>query len=194
MHLVARLGHRDADARAEAQLCAARVDRLGKLSLKAVGNTNRLEHAADRLAEDGELVAAEASHGVLRAQRALDARGHLAEDLVAGAVAEAVVDPLEAVDVEEVDGGGVTAAAAIDRVCEPVTEEGAVGQSGERVVEREALELGLHALAVRHVEEDPEEERLLLLRLAAHDRHLVADPHEAAVRAADAVLLDECLA
>ncbi len=126
--------------------------------------------------------------------RALDARGHLAEDLVAGAVAEAVVDALEAVDVEEVDGRGVAAAAAIDRVREPVTEEGAVGQPGERVVERQALELGLHALAVGHVEEDAEEERRLLVRVAAHDRHLVADPHEAAVGAADAVLLDECLA
>ena len=162
-----------------------------QLSLQAVRNADGLEHAADRLAQDRELVAAEAGHGVLRAQRALDARGHLAEDLVAGGVAEAVVDALEAIDVEEVDGSGVVAAAAIDRVLQPVAEEGAVGQPGERVVERQALQLGLHALAVGHVEEDPEEKRLLLVLVAAHDRHLVADPHEAAVRAADAVLLDE---
>ena len=166
-HLVAGLGHRDADTGAEAQLGAARVHRLGELALKAVRDAHSLEHATDRLAQDGELVAAEAGHGVLWADRALDARRHLAEDLVAGGVAEAVVDALEAVDVEEVDGRGVAPAAAIDRVPEAVTEEGAVGQSGERVVERQALELGLHALAVGHVQEDAKEQRRLPVRVAA---------------------------
>ena len=194
IHIVPRLGHRDPDAGAEAQLGAARVHRLGELPLKPVRDADGLEYAADRLAEDGELVAAEASHGVLGTDCALDARGHLAEDLVAGTVAEAVVDPLEAVDVEEVDGRGVTAAAAIDRVREPVTEEGAVGQTGEGVVERQALELSLHALAVGHVEEDAEEERRLSVLVAAYHRHLVADPHEAAVRTADSILLYQRLA
>ncbi len=148
VYLVAGLGHRDTDAGAETQLGAAREHRLGELPLKTVRNADGLEHAADRLAQNRELVAAEAGHGVLRANGALDARGHLAEDLVAGAMAKAVVDALEAVHVEEVDGRGVVAAAAIDRVRQPVTEEGAVGQPGERVVERQPLELGLHALAV----------------------------------------------
>ena len=74
-------------------------------------------------------------------------------------VPEAVVDPLEAVHVEEVDGGGLAAPAPLDRVAQAVGEERAVGQAGERVVQREPLELGLHALAVRHVEEDAVEER-----------------------------------
>jgi hypothetical protein len=109
-------------------------------------------------------------------------------------VAEAVVDPLEAVHVEEVDGGGLGPPPALDRVAQTVAEEGAVRQPGERVVQREALELGLHALAVGHVEEDAEEERGLVAVVAAHDRHLVADPDDGAVGPADPVLLDERLA
>ena len=106
-------------------------------------------------------------------------------------MAEAVVDPLEAIDVEEVDGRGVVAAAAIDRVREPVGEESTIRKASERVVECQALELGLHALAVGHVEEDSEEERVLAGAVPTHDSHFVADPHESAVRAADPVLLNE---
>ena len=95
-------------------------------------------------------------------QHPLDARGHLAEHLVAGDVAEAVVDPLEPVHVQEVHGDRLRARAVRDRLVEPVTEERPVGQPGERVVQREPLELGLHALAVRDVHEGAEEERLVL--------------------------------
>ena len=50
--------------------------------------------------EHAELVAAEAHDGVLRAHGVDERRGGVAQQLVAGVVAEAVVDGLEAVEVE----------------------------------------------------------------------------------------------
>ena len=58
------------------------------------------------------------------------------EQLVAGEVPEAVVDQLEAVEVEEQHGEQVAPAAAgpVERALQPLHEEGAVGQAGERIV------------------------------------------------------------
>ena len=73
------------------------------------------------------------------------------QQLVAARVAERVVDDLEAVEVEEQDRGaalGVVALGAADRLVEAVEEEHAVGQPGERVVQRVVLQalLGLAAV------------------------------------------------
>jgi len=52
-------------------------------------------------------------------------------------VAEAVVDRLEVVEVDEEDAdAAATPGRAGDRVGDAVAEEGAVGEAGERVVER----------------------------------------------------------
>ena len=179
---------------AQAQLGAAGAQRLAQRPLQAVGDRHRLEHSADALAQDRELVAAEARHGVLRPHHALEALGDLAQHLVAGAVAERVVDALEAVEVEEVDGGGRIAVAPGEHVAQAVAEQRPVGQAGERVVQGQALELDLHALAIGDVEEDAVEERVLAGLAVEHDGHLVADPDVAAVGRAQAVLLDELLA
>ena len=58
-----------------------------------------------------ELVAAEAGDGVGRAQARLHALGHLGQQPVAGGVAEAVVDALEVVEVEEQHGDAAAGAA-----------------------------------------------------------------------------------
>ena len=59
------------------------------------------------------------------------------QHLVAARVPEAVVDGLEAVEVEEEHGQRrVLALLAADRVVEPVEEQHAVRQPGQRVVER----------------------------------------------------------
>ena len=90
----------------------------------------------DVLGQHGELVAAEARHGVLGPQRLLDAGRDGGEQLVAGRVAEAVVDELELVEVEEEHRDRAAAGAALrQRVLEPVEEEVAVGERREGVVE-----------------------------------------------------------
>src|SRR5205814_898040 len=55
------------------------------------------------LEQDGELVAPEPGAGVALTDDALEAASHRLEDGIAGGVAEAVVDGLEVVEVEEED-------------------------------------------------------------------------------------------
>ena len=88
------------------------------------------------LEQHGELVAAEARRGVRRARAVGQARGRGAQELVAGGVADAVVDGLEAVEVDEEHAQlGLAAGRHVERVLEAVEEERAVGQPGQRVVE-----------------------------------------------------------
>ncbi len=71
-------------------------------------------------------------------------------------VAERVVDDLEAVEVEEQHRGaalGVVALGAADRLVEAVDEQHAVGQAGERVVQRVVLQAPLGLAAVGDVGE-----------------------------------------
>ncbi len=87
------------------------------------------------LAQDHELVAAEAGHGVAGAQGHGQALGDAHQQPVAQAVAEAVVDHLEVVEVEEQHRHPpVVALWPGQRPVEAVEQQGAVGQAGERVV------------------------------------------------------------
>ena len=101
--------------------------------------------------QDRELVAAQ-PRGRVGRRRSEEPFGDVAEELVAGGVAEAVVDRLEVVQVEEehrdrLDGR----AAAVERVRYAIPEERAVRQSGERVVERLVAQLLLELLALADV-------------------------------------------
>ena len=71
--------------------------------------------------------------------------------LVAERVAEAVVDDLEAVQVQEEHRGAALRMAALrapDRLVQAVEEQDAVREAGERVVERVVLEAALGLAAV----------------------------------------------
>ena len=81
-------------------------------------------------------------------------RGDRDQQLVADLVAEAVVDELEAVEVEEQDARQPAAAAqARERLLEAVEEQHAVGQPGERVVQRAVADRVLGRLALERVGE-----------------------------------------
>ena len=81
------------------------VDRegLGEGGGDPVGDRDRLLLVGEAVDQDAELVAAEAGDDVAGAQVGAQARGDRAQQLVAGVVAEAVVDQLEVVEVEEED-------------------------------------------------------------------------------------------
>jgi hypothetical protein len=79
--------------------------------------------------------------------------GERDQQLVSDGVAEAVVDELEPVDVEEqhrAAGGGV-AVGALEDLVDAVDEQRAVGQSGEGVVQRVMLQAQLRGPAVGDV-------------------------------------------
>ena len=96
-------GDGDADAGGDEVLDA--VDRvgLGEGGGDAVGDRHRLVLVGEAVDEDAELVAAEAGDDVAGAQVGAQPRRDRAQQLVAGVVAEAVVDQLEVVEVEEED-------------------------------------------------------------------------------------------
>ena len=92
---------RDADADGGKDLDAVEVERNPKLFLDPFGGDGRAANVLDVLDQDDELVAAEPRDRVARPARLFDSLGDGAQQLVAGDVAEAVVDVLESVEVEE---------------------------------------------------------------------------------------------
>ena len=123
-------------------------DALGDL----VGNVGVVEI----LDEHGKLVASEARRGIALSQTRRESFADDAQQVVAREVAEAVVDGLEVVEVDEQHRE--LAALAFQprrRVVDPVAEERLVGQSGQRIVERLVRELVLEPAVLGDVAEAP---------------------------------------
>ena len=136
---------RDADARRHVELAVVDLERRGQRLLQALGDDRGAADVADVVEQQRELVAAVARDGVAGAQRAFDPLRDRHQQAVADEVAERVVDELEAVEVEEQHGAAelaVVAARALRLELEAVEEERAVGQPGERVVQRVVAEIG----------------------------------------------------
>ena len=98
-----RPGDGDPDAGADEVLAPPIDEGLGEGGGDAVGDRHRLVLVGEAVDEDPELVAAEAGDDVARAQVRPAAAARRPQQLVAGVVAEAVVDQLEVVEVEEED-------------------------------------------------------------------------------------------
>ena len=90
--------------------------------------------AGDVGEQHAELVAAEAGGEIGLAQARAEAVCHRSEELVAGGMAESVVDGLEIVDIEEQHGQRTGCAAPGKRGRRVVDEPAPVGKAGERVV------------------------------------------------------------
>ena len=104
------------------------------------------------LDQDRELVAAQPRHRVRGPGAGEEPLRRRDEQPVALGVAQAVVHRLEVVEVEEQHRDRVPAAAGQrQRVAHPVPEQRAVGEPGERIVERLVGELLLQPLPLAHV-------------------------------------------
>ena len=97
---------RDADRGREEDLAVGQREGLGQGLGDALCHGGGVVLPGDLLADDRELVAAEAREGVGGSQQGPQPSRHLLEHLVADLVPVAVVDQLEAVEVEEQDGHG----------------------------------------------------------------------------------------
>ena len=116
-----------------------------------------------RVQQQRELVPAEAGHQVPRGQAGSEALRHRPQQRVARGVAEAVVDDLEPVQVQEQHRQPVWPGPR-QRAPELVHEHRAVGQAGEGVGESQAGQLLLEGLPlghVTHVDHDPAHARLV---------------------------------
>ena len=172
-------GDRDAEAAAQRELLVGGGQRRADGLHDALGGVGRLLDALDVLQQDGELIAAEARGGVAGADRQRQALGHLAKHVVARGVAERVVDDLEVVEVDEDDPDAARlAAAARDRVADALDEQRAVGQAGDRVVERLVGELALEGLALADVArvEDDAADVLVAGQVGEQDLELARGP------------------
>jgi hypothetical protein len=92
---------RDPDAGGDELLARAERERPGERRGHALGDADRQLRVLEVVADDAELVTAEAGDRVAGAQALDQPRGEHAQELVAGTVAERVVDELEAVEVDE---------------------------------------------------------------------------------------------
>ena len=130
---------------------------LSSIGLITADSSLRAMHAgllavAQILQQHHELVAAQARHDVAGAQALLQALGHFAQQRVAGLVAEAVVDELEAVEVDEQHRKlALVATRQREHVVEQLAEHHAVGQPGQAVVRGQVLNALLGLLARRDV-------------------------------------------
>ena len=114
-----------------------------KLGDDALGERGGLVRVTQGILQHDELVAAEAGDDVGAAHGVAQPVGHGAQQLVAARVAQRIVDLLELVEVDEVDGERPAAAQARHRGVHLVAEKRAVGQAGERIVAGQLIDLGL---------------------------------------------------
>ena len=95
---------RDPDAGGDDGLETVEVERVARDAQQPVGERVGVLDAVELLADDDELVAAEPGDEITGAQRLVEAATHLDEEAVSGVVADAVVEDLEPVEVEEEHG------------------------------------------------------------------------------------------
>ena len=118
--------------------------------------------AAELFDHHHELVAAQARHGVDAAHAAAQALCHVLQQQVAHVMAQGVVQGLEVVQVDEQQRTALALALGAGQcLLHAVHQQHAVGQSGERVVEGQALHLALAGLARADVGVDLQDRRRL---------------------------------
>ena len=125
--------------------------------MNALGHPGGVRLAIDVVEEHGELVAAQTRQGVARPHAAFQPARGPDQQLVAGLVPQAVVDRLEAIEVEIQHGEQGFAqrpATPVKHVLQPVEEQRAVREIGERIVERPVLKLLFRLLALGDVARD----------------------------------------
>ena len=149
------VAERKAQARGHLDPGRIELERLVQGLTEAFGDGDRGAFVGNPFGDDHELIAAEASEGVVGTQDGLQPRGDELEQTIARGVAETVVHFLEVVEVE-VEHGDIAAAStgASECVLQPVTQERAVGQPGEPIVEREVIDHALDVLAAGDVAGD----------------------------------------
>jgi hypothetical protein len=99
---------------------------------------------------DDELVAADAGNRVARAHTPEQALRHLLQKRIAYGMAERIVDRLEAIEIEAQKRDLLLTAPAQRRI-QPLPQEDAVGEIGERIVPRHVRDPGLVAVALGQI-------------------------------------------
>ena len=153
----------DTDARAHVYGQAVELERFLDRAQHARRHAPRSAKIADRWQNHGEFVAAEAGDGIRLADDADKALAQFGEEQVAHVVPERIVDVLEAVQVEHEQGDrerGASPRGPLDGLLEPVVEQNAIRQPGQRVVEGLVGELILLTPPLGNIAHDRHVQRL----------------------------------
>ncbi|MNV67223.1 hypothetical protein D3C71_1600130 [compost metagenome] len=138
----------DTDAGADHQGTTVHVQRLVQVVEDALGYLLGVAVAGEVVKQDDEFVAAEAEQLVSGAQGFFQAHSHFHQHAITDVVAEAIVDQLEAVQIDEQQRLVVTALALLpEGLLHLLVKPDAVGQAGQRVVLGGMLEALLGILA-----------------------------------------------
>ena len=161
----------DADRGGEHDLLAADLHRRAQRAAHALGKSGHLARIGLGDHENGELVAAETGERVLRIEMAGEPAAKGQQHAVADGEAEALVDVLEAVDVDEHHRGAVHLpfAGAGDGALQAIEEQLAVGQAGQAVmhgVVHQPLMRALEAGDVAHQSDAAQEPGIVARRRA----------------------------
>jgi len=128
----------------------ADAHRRGDRGQRRLGQVGQHRGVGRAFHQDDELVAAHPGREVSALGGALaQPVGHGNQQVVADVVAERVVDPFEAVEVEVADAEPVRGLGRGDQVGQAFAEEGTVRQAGERVVQRLVSQAGPAGCAAR---------------------------------------------
>ena len=180
--VVAREPEGDADAERRVEGVAGGVDRLGDRSEQALGDAHRVGVAGEPFEQDNELVAAEADDvafgdrdGVGRPNARREAARERDEERVTDEVAEAVVDDLEAIEIDEEHGVAKRRMPLLPREAarEPLDEQRTFRKARQHVVRGVVPELDLRHPSMRDVR----------LRASRAERHtVVGSAHRATAK------------
>ena len=180
---------RDAGGGPDPHLVGVEPVRLGKGLEEAPHDIVRGGRSGEAFEQDVELVPAHPRREVAGPDGRKQPARDLDEEAVADAMAERVVDDLEVVEIEVHDGHPLPRApCACDGRGHLLDEVGPIRQPGQPVVERLVRELRLEALLIGDVDHQPLDELRLAVRMALHDRLVVADPEFASVLREQSVL------
>jgi len=128
---------RDADAGSDHDLLTFDIVRLAQERHDAFGQDARLRRSGEPRLQDREFVAAESSDHVGAAQARAETLRHRRQKLVAGGVAQGVVDVLEFIEIEIKNGEYFRVPAhAQQSFVEALVKQHPVWQTGQRIVMR----------------------------------------------------------
>ena len=134
---------RNTDADADHGLLAVDVVGLAQRIDDALRQRSGLGGICDRGLHDHELIASHPRDGVGVANEPAQPFGDDPQQLVAAGMAERIVDGLELIEVEMMDGHHFRVLNPAQRVFEPVVQQHPVGQISQRIVVRHVFDLHL---------------------------------------------------
>src|SRR3990172_10560406 len=143
---------RNADAARDVNLRLADRKRHFERAQDPLSDGGNVERVIYLFEDDRELVAAEAGHGFAIASDAAQKLRHGLEHAVAGLVTKGIVDLLESIQVDEHEGRTLAGAARLrEGMVQPIMEQRAVDETGERIEVRALVQNALENLALDRI-------------------------------------------